>query len=160
MHRLTGVAQALQGFISVNENDMGAYFWLLILLLLLLLSFVLIRFFKRLTHTDQHVSENVVEINDGNFKSITKKGVSLVDFWAPWCMPCRVQNPVINELADEFKGKAKICKLNVDENKKTAAQLNIRNIPNIIIFRNGKPEKQFVGVKPKNTLKKAIEKLL
>ncbi|NOX86966.1 MAG: thioredoxin [Chlorobi bacterium] len=105
-------------------------------------------------------SENIIILNDDNFRKTIKKGVVLVDFWAPWCTPCRIQNPVISDLADEFNGKASICKLNVDENKKSAMRMNIKNIPNIIIFKDGKPAKQLIGVKSKHTLAKAVDSLL
>jgi thioredoxin len=159
MPRLTEEVQESLLLIFINRKSMSTYFWLLILLILIVFSFYLIRIFKKLNHTEQQISENVIELTDENFKATIKKGISLVDFWAPWCMPCRVQNPVINQLADELKGKVKICKLNVDDYKKTAIQLNIRSIPNIIIFKEGKPVKQFVGVQSKNSIMNKIQLL-
>jgi len=139
---------------------MGAYFWLLILLILIIFSFILIRIFKKLSTTEQPVSDNVIELTDENFKQTIEKGISLVDFWAPWCLPCKVQNPIINQLADELVGKAKICKLNIDDHQRTAIQYNIKSIPNLVIFKNGKPVKQFIGVKPKMLVKNAVEEFL
>jgi len=136
---------------------MGTFIWILILAVLIVAIFYFIKVSKKINQADQKVSENVIELTDSNFQGAIKKGVTLVDFWAPWCMPCRVQNPVINQLADELKGKAKICKMNVDEQKKTAVKMNVRNIPNIIIFKNGEPVKQLVGVKPKHIILNAIK---
>lgn len=105
-------------------------------------------------------SEHTIELNDKNFDAVINKGVSLVDFWAPWCAPCRIQGPIVNELANEIHEKANICKMDVDQNKKTAGKYGIRSIPTIMIFKNGKMVKQLVGVKPKNTLIKEIEAFL
>lgn len=103
-------------------------------------------------------SENTLILNDHNFDKTIAKGVTLIDFWAPWCAPCRIQGPIINDLANDMAGKAKIGKLDVDQSKKVASKLGIRNIPTILIFKNGEVVKQFVGVKPKNTLIQEIEK--
>ncbi len=102
-------------------------------------------------------SEHTIELSDKNFEAVISKGVSLVDFWAPWCAPCRIQGPIVNELANEIKGKANICKMDVDQNKKTAGKYGIRSIPTIMIYKNGKMVKQFVGVKTKGVLLKEIE---
>ncbi len=105
-------------------------------------------------------SENTLIINDQNFDKTIATGITLIDFWAPWCAPCRIQGPIINDLANDMVGKAKIGKLDVDQSKKVASKLGIRNIPTILVFKNGKIVKQFVGVKPKNTLISEIEKHL
>jgi thioredoxin 1 len=139
---------------------METYFWLLILLVMIVLSLVLIRVFKKLSGKEQTVSGNVIILSDKNFRETVEKGVSVVDFWAPWCMPCRVQNPIINQLADELKGKVKICKLNIEENKKIAIQLKIKSIPNIIIFKEGKVVKQLIGIKPKTLIMKELKLLI
>jgi thioredoxin 1 len=81
-----------------------------------------------------------------------------VDFWAPWCGPCRTMAPVVEELAKELEGKAVIGKLNVDENIQTANAFNVQSIPTFLIFKNGKVVGQYVGVKEKSELKEAILK--
>lgn len=82
----------------------------------------------------------------------------MVEFWAPWCMPCRMLAPIIDELAKEYKNKPiKIGKLNVDENEKIAQQYRIMSIPAILIFKNGKPVEQMVGARGKEELVKKIE---
>lgn len=105
-------------------------------------------------------SEHTLVLTDANFNKTISKGVTLVDFWAPWCAPCRIQVPIINDLANDMQGKAQIGKLDVDKSKRVAAKLGIRNIPTILVFKNGEIVKQFVGVKPKNILIKEIEKHL
>lgn len=83
----------------------------------------------------------------------------LVDFWAPWCGPCQAMGPIIEELSKEIADKAKVGKLNVDENSATASQYGIMSIPSIKIFKGGKVVKEFVGVQAKETLKKELEGL-
>ncbi|MFH1444278.1 MAG: thioredoxin [Candidatus Peregrinibacteria bacterium] len=81
----------------------------------------------------------------------------LVDFWAPWCGPCKMMGPVIDELATEYEGKAKIVKLNVDENPETPGQFNVMSIPTFVMFKEGKPVATFIGAKPKEDVKKEID---
>ena len=102
-------------------------------------------------------SEKLKILNDNDFNSTIKKGVSIVDFWAPWCAPCRVQGPIVSELAEEIGDKVNICKLDVDQNKKVASKFGIRSIPTIIIFKDGEPLKQFQGIKSKKALLNAIK---
>jgi thioredoxin 1 len=105
-------------------------------------------------------SEKLIYLTDKNFKSQTARGVVLVDFWADWCQPCKILGPVISEVADEMSGQAKITKLDVDKNQKTAQALAIRNIPTVIIFKDGEAVEKIVGVKSKKVYIKAIEKYL
>ncbi len=121
------------------------------------LGFIIYTFIKNRNRMSKPPSVNVKILTDDNFSSTIKSGVSLVDFWAAWCGPCRVQGPIVDEIADEIGDKAKICKLNIDQHKKTAGQLGIQSIPTILIFKDGKMVQKFVGVKPKTTLIKAIE---
>lgn len=101
-----------------------------------------------------------IELNNDNFNSITDNGVSLVDFWAPWCGPCKMLNPVIERLVDEFEGKANICKVNTDEENDLASKFGIRSVPTIIFIKNGEVVAQMVGVASEQVLKDKINSLL
>lgn len=101
-----------------------------------------------------------IELNNDNFNSITDNGVSLVDFWAPWCGPCKMLNPVIEKLVDEFEGKANICKVNTDEEGDLASKFGIRSVPTIIFIKNGEVVAQMVGVTSEQVLKDKINSLL
>jgi thioredoxin 1 len=105
-------------------------------------------------------SKFVVTLTDANYMSKLSRGVVMIDFWAPWCMPCKMIGPVINEIAEEFEGKATIGKLNVDENPRAAQSFGVRSIPTIIVFKNGKEVERIVGVKGKPVLIQALKKHL
>jgi thioredoxin 1 len=136
----------------------------LIIIASLLLILFLYNGYRRYTlmknYNPESESDHLLKLTDATFAKSTSKGVVLVDFWAPWCTPCKMIAPVVSELAEEFKGRAKIGKLNVDENKQVAANLGIRSIPTLILFKDGKPVERFTGVKPKSTFQKAILKQL
>lgn len=101
-----------------------------------------------------------IELNNDNFDSVTGNGVSLVDFWAPWCGPCKMLNPVIEKLVDEFDGKANICKVNTDEESDLASKFGIRSVPTIIFIKNGEVVGQMVGVASEQVLKDKVNSLL
>ncbi len=103
-----------------------------------------------------------MEFTDQNFEQEVVKSDKpvLVDFWAPWCGPCQMMGPIVDELAKEMEGKAKIGKLNVDENNSTAATYGIMSIPALKIFKGGKVVKEFVGVQAKENLANALKELL
>ncbi|MCK9256035.1 MAG: thioredoxin [Bacteroidales bacterium] len=104
-------------------------------------------------------SDKIKILNDKNFNFQIKSGITLVDFWAPWCMPCKMMIPILNELAESDKHNVNIAKLNVDENPQISAKNNVRNIPTTIIFKDGKEVKRIVGVKPANYLLKELQNL-
>lgn len=98
-----------------------------------------------------------IELNVSNFDSEIKDGVVVVDFWAPWCGPCRMVAPVIEELASQYEGKAKICKVNTDENQDIAAKFGIRSIPTIMFFKNGQQVDTIIGAAAKQQFEQKID---
>jgi thioredoxin 1 len=96
---------------------------------------------------------------DANFAAETASGLVLVDFWAPWCGPCQMMGPIIKALAEEFAGKAKIGKLDVDENIQTAQRFQVMSIPTIKIFKDGKEVASFLGVQSQEKLSGELQRL-
>ena len=84
----------------------------------------------------------------------------LVDFWAPWCGPCKAMNPIMEELEKEYDGKIKFAKMNVDENTEIPGQFNVMSIPTFVVFKDGKPANSFIGARSKVDLKKELDKVL
>jgi thioredoxin 1 len=104
----------------------------------------------------------VAEVTDNNFQAevIESEVPVLVDFWAPWCGPCRMVAPVVEEIAKEREGELKVVKMNTDENQQTALAFNIMSIPTLILFRNGQPAKTVIGAYPKRRLEAELEPAL
>lgn len=103
-------------------------------------------------------SPYVNELDNDTFDEAIKADVPvLVDFWAPWCGPCKALGPTIDQIADEVGGDAKICKVNIDDSMEIAARYGIQNIPTILIFKNGEVAQKFVGLQPKATLLSALK---
>ncbi|MZQ82581.1 thioredoxin [Paenibacillus sp. 5J-6] len=100
---------------------------------------------------------SVNQISDSTFQSETSSGTVLVDFWAPWCGPCKMIAPILDELSAEVGDKAKIVKINVDDNPESAAKYNVMSIPTLLVFKDGQVVDQLVGVQPKEKLKAVIE---
>jgi thioredoxin 1 len=101
-----------------------------------------------------------VEFTDENFKAETQEGLVLVDFWAPWCGPCRLVGPVIEQLAQDYAGKVKVGKLNVDDNQKTAMDFRIMSIPTVMLFKDGQPVETMIGAMPKSNYEARLSKYL
>ena len=102
---------------------------------------------------------NVIELTDTSFDEAVHNSDMpvLVDFWAPWCGPCKMMVPILEEIADEYSEKAKICKLNTDDARDSAMEFNISAIPTIILFKNGQVQKKWVGLTSKKDLAAAID---
>jgi len=107
-------------------------------------------------------SEHLVEITDANYEQeVLQSDVPvMVDLWAEWCGPCRLIAPIVDELAEEYAGKVKVGKLDVDSNRQTATKLSIQAIPTLLLFKDGQVVKKIVGVQAKKDLKAALEELL
>ena len=103
-----------------------------------------------------------LEFTDLNFQSdvVSSTVPVLVDFWAPWCGPCRMVDPVVEEIAGEYEGRLKVGKLNTDDNRETAAKYGIMSIPTIMIFKNGEVKARIVGAQPKRAIVEKIDEVL
>jgi len=105
---------------------------------------------------------DLLHVTDGNFhEEIVEADIpAMVDFWAEWCGPCKMVGPTVEALAKEYDGKVKIAKMNVDENRETPAKFGIRNIPTLILFKDGEVAQTIVGAHPKSHLEEELKKLL
>lgn len=101
-----------------------------------------------------------VAVTKDNFNATVAQGVSLLDFWAPWCGPCKMQLPIVEELAEEMKGQATIAKVNVDEEPELASQFGVMSIPTLILFKDGQPVDKLVGLQSKAALQSKIQNLV
>lgn len=101
-----------------------------------------------------------IELNQTNMEETIKEGVVLVDFWAPWCGPCRMLAPAIEQLAQEFEGKAKICKVNTEAEPDLTAKYEIRSIPTILYFKDGKIVDQAIGATTKTKIEEKLNSLI
>ena len=108
------------------------------------------------------MAENLVELTDANFTSTVEETSIpiMVDFWAPWCAPCRYLTPVVEELAGTFEGRIQVAKVNTDESPSVAAQYNIRSIPTLLFFKDGQVVDSHVGLIPKEQLQEKIEAIV
>jgi thioredoxin 1 len=104
-------------------------------------------------------SDKIVHVTDASFDQEVLKSPTpvLIDFWAPWCAPCRAIAPIIDDLAGEYSGRLKVVKMNVDDNPQTPGRYGVRGIPNLLIIKGGQVKEQIIGAVPKGTLIKAVD---
>lgn len=120
---------------------------------------LIMRSYNKMKNTPAVADSELIEhLTAQNFAHKTKNGIVLVDFWADWCMPCKMMAPILNEVAEATEGTATIYKLNVDEQQQVAAKYGIRNIPTMILFKDGKEVERIIGVKPKDYIISSINK--
>ena len=103
------------------------------------------------------MSEYVKELTDETFDSAVADGITLVDFWAPWCQPCKMQGPIVERLAAELGDDVEVAKAKVDDNQERCAEYDIQGIPTILIFRDGEPIEELVGLQQEDALLSAVE---
>ena len=108
------------------------------------------------------MADGVIELTDATFDETVHKSDTpvLVDFWAPWCGPCKMIGPIVEEIAGEYEGKATICRLNTDDARDSAIEFGITAIPTLILFKDGQVQKKWVGLTSKKDLAGAIDELL
>jgi thioredoxin 1 len=108
------------------------------------------------------MSDTVIQLTDATFDEIVHKSEIpvLVDFWAPWCGPCKMLSPLIEEIAQDYTNKVKFCKINTDEARDSAVEFGISAIPTVILFKNGQIQKKWVGLTSKKNISSAIDEIL
>lgn len=102
-------------------------------------------------------NNEVPELSEKEFETFTKKGVVLIDFFAEWCMPCVMMAPVIDEISEEFNGKIKVGKVNIEDNSELAEKFGVSSIPNLILFKNGEIVEQIIGAMPQEEIENVIK---
>jgi thioredoxin 1 len=133
------------------------------ILAVIVISFITVNLSRSSNIASEEVQKSngkVIILTDKTFEQTIKKGITLVDFWAVWCGPCKKQGPIIDKIAEEYGSKAKICKIDIDQNPVISTKYNVTLIPTILIFKNGKVVQKYVGLQQKDVLVNKIKELL
>lgn len=136
---------------------MTIVFYIIGVLVLLFIAYSVYSFQKIKNQPAVADSDKIKVLNSNNFTAVTKRGIVVVDFWAPWCAPCKMMAPILNDIA-ESEPDITVAKLNVDNQQQLASKFAIRGIPTMVIFKNGKEVKRFTGVKTKSVILNEVEK--
>lgn len=119
--------------------------------------FLIVFNYRKMKNTPEVVkSDKILVLNNKSFKNAIRSGLTLVDFWAPWCGPCKMMAPILNDVAEEMDGELRVGKVNVDHNQPVAQKYKVKNIPTLILFKDGIEIDRFIGVKTKKALIKSI----
>ena len=139
---------------------MGTTLYIVLGIIAVFIAFIVYNYKKinNMPATPDHT--NIKILNNKNFKTQVKSGLVMVDFWAPWCGPCKMVAPTLNSIAETESEKIKVAKVNVDKEQQIAQKFKIRSIPTMVIFKNGKEVKRFTGIKSKKFLMSEVEPLL
>ncbi len=135
---------------------MSTVVWIVGGVFILFIGVIIFNFFRMKNMKPAKDSTNVKRLNKKNYNTYTKNGLVLIDFWAAWCAPCKMIAPILNEIAEKESSIVTIAKVNVEYEKSLAAKFKVRNIPTMVLLKDGKEVKRFVGVKTKKFLMKEI----
>ncbi len=124
-----------------------------------LVSFIYFNYRKMKKTPVVEDNDKIKKLTDQNFEHQIKSGIILVDFWATWCMPCKIMAPILNDLSEVLTGNASVGKVDVDQNRAASSKYGVRSIPTLVLFKNGTEINRFVGVKTKDFLLKEIQKV-
>ncbi|MDP4291756.1 MAG: thioredoxin [Bacteroidota bacterium] len=133
--------------------------FVIFILFALLAAFLVFNYPKEKKTTPIEDSDKIKVLNDHNFDHQIKRGIILVDFWAPWCMPCKTMAPVLNSLSEELDGNAAVAKLNVDIQQSITLRYGVKKIPTMVLFKNGEEINRYTGFRTKDFLLKEIAKV-
>jgi thioredoxin 1 len=126
--------------------------------IVLFLTFLIYNYYKMKNTPEAKTSKKILQVNNKNFKHLTRTGTVLIDFWASWCAPCKLMTPILNEIAEKEDNGVIVGKVNVDQNRVLAKKYKIRSIPTMIVFQDGREVSRLVGVKSKRAVLKEIER--
>lgn len=134
-----------------------SFLYVLLGLVVIFVGYVYFNFRKMKRFSQVPDSKDIHHLNEKNFKKATAKGIVLVDFWASWCMPCKMMTPVLNDLSEEMGNRAMVAKVDVEKHQALSTKFAIKSIPTLILFKDGKEVNRFQGVKTKNFLLNKIK---